>query len=408
VRFGDEFKNVGASANKAGQRIMLASLANVFDTAHVRLEACDTRANRSGWRAAQGKVRMGRGSSVTAQNGDWEIDQWQNQTLMFLSGKLRGEKFFITGNSRDTLRLGDPGDTVLPRSAPNRMALQPAPGDAFSIGPGYNSPLCYSRKSGDKGEWQWKNCIDVPGTYQLYLFGLSDAINTTEFMEENYNAKLDVYVWNWKNGSYDQLGRNLQYGKDDSIHAGTIGPEHVAPGGDFKLQLVPSDVGERDTKEQIGKLRQAMGKRQTGFAWFNYAIITPVPVVGRINMNTAGERLVRAMPGMTQALANNLVNGVSAARGKRVKPYQQLGDLLKVEGMTPGAFERIANLVAMKTSTYTIEAIVQAVQDANRDGMIEENKGDKILAARHMRYVLRFNPALQGQDSMTVMERYAP
>jgi hypothetical protein len=91
-----------------------------------------------------------------------------------------------------------------------------------------------------------------------------------------------------------------------------------------------------------------------------------------------------------------------------VKPYQQVGDLLKVEGMTPGAFERIANLVAMKTSTYTIEAIVQAVQDANRDGMIEENKGDKILAARHMRYVLRFNPALQGQDSMTVMERYAP
>ncbi len=408
VRFGEEFKNVGASANKVGQRVMLSSLANVFDTANIRLEASDTHANCSGWKTAVGKVQLARSTSVTAQDGNWENNQWQDQTLMFLTGKLRGEKYFITGNSRDTVRLTDSGDTTIPRSAPNRLPLQPAKDDVFCLGPGYNSPLCYSRKSGEKGEWHWRNKINVPGTYQLYLFGLNDAISTTEFIEENYNAKLDVYVWNWNNSSYDQLGSNLQYGKDDSIHAGTITPAHISPAGDFKLQLVSSDVSARDTKEQIGKLRQAAVKRQTGNAWFNYAVITPVPVIGRINVNTASERLVRAMPGMDQTLAYNVANGVSAAHGVRVKPYQKIGDLLKVEGMTPAVFERLANLLTLQTTTYTIEAKVEVVLDANRDGLVEESKGDKVLASRHMRYVLRFNPALTGQDSMNVLERYAP
>jgi len=248
----------------------------------------------------------------------------------------------------------------------------------------------------------------VPGTYQLYLLGLNDAINTTEFMEENYNATLDVFVWNWVRNDYDQLGRNCRYDKTDTIHVGAITPEHISPSGDIKLQLVAGDVGERQTAEQIGQLRQARTKRQTGFAWFNYAVIAPVPVAGRINVNTAGERILRAMPGVQQPLAANIANGTGANAGTHLKPYKNFSDVLQIAGMTPQLFERIANLIALRTSSYTIEARVQAVQDANRDGIIEEDKGDKVLAARHMRFVLRSNPRAPAGDAVQILERYAP
>jgi hypothetical protein len=201
---------------------------------------------------------------------------------------------------------------------------------------------------------------------------------------------------------------NAQYGKDDSIRVGVITPTHISPQGDFRLMLVPSDVTERHTGDQTGEQRRAAAKRKTGYAWFNYAVITPVPVVGRINANTADERLWRAMPGVSATLARNLANGIGAGHRKRIKPYRAVGDLLDVDGMTPDVFERIANMLALKTSTYTIEARVEAVQDVNNDKIIDEDKGDKILASRHMRYVLRFNPGMLGQDSMTVLERYAP
>jgi len=114
VRIGDAFKNVGGSANTAGQRVMLGSLANVFGTGSIRLEACDTRAQRTGWHATLDAVQVARAGGITARNGAWDVDQWKNQSLLFLTGALRGEKYFVTGNTRDAVKLTDPGDTTIP------------------------------------------------------------------------------------------------------------------------------------------------------------------------------------------------------------------------------------------------------------------------------------------------------
>jgi hypothetical protein len=406
VRYSAPFTTVGSGGT--GQRTTLNALGNVFDTASIRLEACDQHAQRSGWRTAMGTVAQYRNGTLQVANGDWEPDQWAGHTILFLSGALRGERYPIHGNSRSALQLLEPGSTLVPRSTPNRQPLRPAPGDAFCVGPGYNSPLCYTRRSGDVGEWLWKSRVHVPGTYQLYLFGLNDAIATTEFLEENHNARLDVAVWNWHTAAYDSLVRNAQYGKDDGIHAGVITPAHISPAGDIKLRLTPRDVSEHRTGSELDGVRRATSQRQTGYAWFNYAMITPVPTVGRININTASERLLRAMPGITPSLAHNIYRGLDAGNHARLKPYRAIGDLLRVNGMTPDVFERIANMLTLRTSIYTIEARVKALQDANGDRVFDERAGDRVLAARQMRYILRFNPSLSGEASMTVLERYAP
>ena len=71
-----------------------------------------------------------------------------------------------------------------PLSAPSRMPLNPQPGDQFSLGPGYTTACAYSRTSNQPGEWMWKQRVPVRGNYYLYIYGLSDAISSTEFLEE--------------------------------------------------------------------------------------------------------------------------------------------------------------------------------------------------------------------------------
>ncbi len=51
------------------------------------------------------------------------------------------------------------------------------------------------RKNGDEGIWEWKNKRLSRNDYGLYLHGLNDSIDTTEFLEENHNAQLDVFAF---------------------------------------------------------------------------------------------------------------------------------------------------------------------------------------------------------------------
>ena len=106
--------------------------------------------------------------------------------------------------------------------------LTPEKGDKFSIGPGYASALCFTKKGGDESEWTWKNALPNVGQasrlteFNLYIHGLSDAIDTTEFLEENNNAAIDVDVWNYKTKTFDTLCKRKKYGKQVLFNAGKI------------------------------------------------------------------------------------------------------------------------------------------------------------------------------------------
>jgi len=405
IRSAKDFVNLGSGgAGQAGRAV--SALLGAFGSSSVRLEAADEKAERKGWKVAGGIVESSSGNSVNSSVGDWENGQWKNHTLRFMTGKLAGESFPIFDNSKRQLKLRSIDSSSRPKSVPGRKKLNPEKGDVFSIGPGYNSILCYTRKSSDPGEWLWKRRIPVKGEYDLYIFGLNDSINTTEFLEENHNSSLGVEVWNFEKNCFEKLGKKRnKYLKEDCFYAGKIKPANVSDDGDFKLRLVSHDVVEVGLKDAEKQGVKAQKRVQSGYAWFNYAVITPVPVVGRVNVNTASERLLRSLPGINKDLAKNIAFGINNSGKSVLKPYKMLGDVLKVKGMTMDIFERCANLFCLDTSSYTLNVNAQAIKDVNGDGKFDEKSGDKIEARKNFRCVMVINPENSGKEKLQIIER---
>ncbi len=409
IRTADDFVNIGSGRGKA--RRAITSLLGVFGNSSVRLEAADQQAERKGWELAGGIVGSCSGSAINSTVGNWQKGQWKNHTLRFTTGKLAGESFPVFDNSKRQLKLTSSKNSSSPKSVPGRKSLRPAKGDRFSIGPGYNSPLCYSRKSNKPGEWYWKRKVPVKGTYDLYIFGLNDAINTTEFLEENYNSPIDVELWNFNKDEsgneigYERLCKRKQYLKEDCFYAGKIKPENISDDGGVKMKIIPHDVLEVGLKDAEKQGVKAQKRVQTGYAWFNYAVITPVPVIGRVNVNTAPKRLLSSLPGISKKLAKNIVMGINNNGNPVLKPYKKLGDLLKVQGMTVDILERCANLLCLDTSGYTLNINAQALNDINGDGKFNEKEGDKIEANRSVRCVLTLNPGANGENKIKIVEK---
>ena len=109
------------------------------------------------------------------------------------------------------------------------------------------------------------------------------------------------------------------------------------------------------------------------------------------------------MPGINNKLAKNISAGKSDNDRYTLKPYKQLGDLLNVRGMTIDIFQRIANLVCLNSSAYTINVDLQVIKDLNRDGKFSENEGDKILAEKHKRIVIAGKPKADGKMNYSVV-----
>ena len=401
----DDFERLGDNP------IRIAAIADVAACSHARLDAVAANVTRSGWRAACDEVADTRAATITAVNGGWEPGQWKGHTVRFLTGPMRGERFPIFDNTSRSLVLQQRGATQQPLSSPSSLPLRPLRGDQFSIGPGYATPLCYTRRPSEQGEWHWHNVPPIYTAADLYIYGLSDSIRTTEFLEENNNAALDVDVWNFKTEQYDRLCQRKQYSKQDSFLAGQLLPAHVSASGDFKLRLTAHGVVERSPAPARSSpaargttIQKASDLLQSGVAWFNYALISPAPVPGRVNINTASERLLASLPGISLQLAYAIANGYNRGGAPVLKPYRALGDLLSVRGMTPEIFERCANLLAVEPSVLTIEADAELFKPSSGT----DKRKQAVIGARHLRTVFRLDTAHDGRARFTLAESYAP
>jgi hypothetical protein len=191
-----------------------------------------------------------------------------------------------------------------------------------------------------------------------------------------------------------------------SVRAGTIGPQHISPDGDFKVQLLAHDVVDEqatDVKWQDG-MRRAIARR-SGFAWFNYAALAPAPVIGRVDVNTADARLLRALPGVNAALADAIANGLDRNGRARLKPHRAPGDPLDVRGMTQDRRERFVNMVSFDRGTFTVQIDVQALRDNNRAGAVSPDKGEQILAQKSTRYTIRLGHDEQSHRVQLLEQR---
>ncbi|MCX7847545.1 MAG: helix-hairpin-helix domain-containing protein [bacterium] len=402
----DDFERLGDNP------VRIAAIADVASCAHLRLEAAAADVIRNGWRVACDEVADARAGTIIASKGGWEPGQWKGHTVRFLTGPMRGQRFPVFDNTSRSLLLQERGSTQQPLSAPSGLPLRPLRGDLFTVGPGYATPLCFTRRAGEQGEWHWKNVPPLPTTCNLYLYGLSDSIRTTEFLEENHNAALDVEVWNFRTEQYDRLCQRRQYGKQDSFLAGKIRPEHVSAAGDFKLRLTAHGVVERAPTPTSSPraargttIRRASDVLQSGFAWFNFAVISPVAVPGRINVNTASERVLASVPGITPQLAHDIACGINRGGSPTLKPYRALGDLLFVRGMSPEIFERCANLFAVDTSAVSIDTETQLLK--SRPSGVSDTEAF-VVGSRHLRSVVQLRPSADRGLQFNVAESYSP
>ena len=364
VRSAEQWRNIGRGA-RAGETIkVLQGVAEYFCTAGIRLDPEDEGAHIQGWQPAFGECSQGGARAVVDENAAWENDIWKNQSVRMLTGRQRGETFAVTGNKHTSL-------TADGRSTPGRVQLSSRTGDRFAVGPGYSSAMYYTRQSAAAGEWEWKTRRIPSGSYDLYLAGLNDSIHTTEFLEENNNAGLDVLLYNYQTRAYDTLATGKQYEKSDMVLAGKVSPQHISESGALRLKLVSHNVE---------------GKRTSGFAWFDYAYLTPAPAAGRININTASPRILMALGGLNAEVAGNIAHGLDDVGRPVLKPYKSIADLLRVRGMDADLFSAIANLITVRSDQYNVYVTAQRLVDANKNGVFDA--GDTVLATARVRVLL--------------------
>ncbi len=386
VRKAEDWQNIGMEKAGGTSTRTLKSLAKYFTVSGIRLDAEETDAHVSGWKPAFGKVKFGSSGKVNAENANWEPGIWKDQTLRITSGEQKGEKFAIKNSTESAIMIAG-------YSLPGDKKPMVNPDDTFSVGPGYSTPFYYTRQSNEEGIWEWKNKGLKRANYGLYLFGLNDSIKTTEFFEENRNAVLEAAVFNYKTRKFDRLPlirktipskddpynivsrtTRLRYDKSDSIYCGVITPDHISFNGAFKLRLIPHNLNDQDC---------------SGFAWFDYAYLTPGFTSGKININTASERVLQALNDVTPAIAKNIRFGkLRGSKNSSVKPYKNITDILDVDGITPEIFGKIANQITARSDQFRISVIAQTLSDSNNDGKFNSDEGDEILAETRIEEII--------------------
>jgi len=378
VRKAEDWQNIGMEKAGRSSTRTLKSLAKYFTVSGIRLDAEDTDAHVSGWLPAFSEVKSSSSKKVGAKDVNWESGIWKDHTLRITSGKQKGESFAIKDSTESSIN-------IVGYSVPGGQQIKVNPGDTFSVGPGYSTPLYYTRHNSEEGIWEWKNKGLKKANYGLYLFGMNDSIKTTEFFEENHNAVLEVAVYNYKTRQFDRLplpkkdeallddpyniaprSDRLQYDKADSIYCGIIKPEHISVNGALKLKLIPHNLEDQDC---------------SGFAWFDYVYLTPGTTSGKININTASERVLRALNDITPEIAENIRLGKTPeSKSSSIRPYKNITDILEIDGITPEIFGKIANQITARSDQFRISVIAQALNDSNQDGKFNSDAGDEVIA----------------------------
>ena len=360
VKTAKKFEKVGSGQAGKGNFQILKAIGKYLTTSGVRLDPEEKDTHISGWEPTFGKAIFSKAGLIKSGDVSWTPNMWKFQKLRILSGKQRGETFLVTGNSEKSISVDG-------YSVPGGKLLSIGRGDAFTVGPGYATPMYYTKNEAEEGVWEWKN-RDLHKTYYgVYISGLNDSIDTTEFLEENYNAAIEVLVYNFKTREYEKLpidfgdktlndlygkpgskiGR-FQYEKSDLVFCGFIGPENISPEKGIKVKLIPHGLNN---------------SKCSGIAWFDYIYLAPGSSYGKININTAQPRILASLNGIDKTLAKNIFLGLDSFDKPVLKPYKDLTDLLDVKGISTKIYGNICNLITTRSDQFRVNLIAQTLKD---------------------------------------------
>jgi len=338
---------------------------------------------KNAWKSTLYSVANSSKKSISAQSAKWKPDMWKEKTLTFLSGKSRGEQFKIESNGKSTLKIQG-------RSTQNSNKLAAEKGDKFIVGPSFKTPLFYCQDSGAQGIWEWKDTGLNPETsHDLYFFGLNDSINTTEFLEENHNAKMTVTIWNYKTQKWDLPPKKRYiYNKNDSFYFGKVLPNNISEEGTLKISIVPHNLVDEIKSEKAiwgeGISYNLAEEGASGIAWFDYIYVSPTERPGRININTADARILATLPGVSLSLAKKIEEGINSDK-KKIRPYKNIFDLLKVKGMTTDILCEIADYLTVRSDTYRVDIESEIFNSPPKSKKVSE---DNIIARQNSTFVI--------------------
>lgn len=186
------------------------------------------------------------------QSADWPRDFWCGQKARILSGELKGETFAVTGSFENIVCTGT-------HSLPGRKRLNCFKEGIAALGPGYKNIFYTAWKNNAQGEWTFSNlwgCADG----ELYLKGLSDAVDSGEFLEENHNALIQPELFDWRNNNWERFP-SFRYKKNDAAYLTTLGERHISPKGQLKLKLTAKNIND---------------PKGSGRAWFQGIAVSPI------------------------------------------------------------------------------------------------------------------------------------
>ncbi len=385
VKTAKKFETVGSLQSGKVNFPILKAVGKYLTTSGVRLDPEEKGVHISGWTPSFSDAAYSKSGTIKAKNISWEPDVWKHQKLRILSGKQRGEAFLVVGNTDNSIQVDG-------YSVPGGKLLSIGKGDSFTLGPGYSTPMFYTRKEAEEGEWEWKKRGLKKTYYALYIAGLNDSISTTEFLEENYNSQIEIKVFNFVTHKYDELpidydikslgelygqsgsrsGR-FQYEKNDLAFCGFIGPEHISTEKGIKVKLISHGLNNMNC---------------SGFAWFDYIYLAPGTSSGKINVNTASQRILSSLKGVDQNIAKNIYLGINSFDKAVLKPYKVVTDLLDVKGMSTKIYADIHNLITVRSDQFRVNIIVQTLKDVKKAEKSQGKQDYKVTSTRSGSFIL--------------------
>ncbi|MBI5118712.1 hypothetical protein HZA56_19765 [Candidatus Poribacteria bacterium] len=171
----------------------------------------------------------------------------------------------------------------------------------------------------------------------------------------------------------------LKWDEDDGVREGTYNLYSIVNYGSTIESESPIFVGpittEKDATTRQATISLTIQNADAAAAQYHFmrAILAPPPeTFGRISANNASQRVLRGLPGVTDAIATNILDA------RNIAAFKSIGDIYRVSevdpNFTPDVFANVSSLITTRSDIYKIIVLGQAASDSNNNGIIENNE----------------------------------
>lgn len=364
VRSVSPFRNVNSGGEKSAYvKRWTKAVLDTFSVPALQLSVKNAINNSGEWFKAFGCAAHEGTTTLIDENAKWEPGTWAGHTLNILSGKRKEQSYPVTKSTENCI-------TVVGLSVPSRKPFRVKQGDEYCVGPANGIAYFYSCNDNSLHEWEWQDSRITPGIYKITVLSVNDSIDTSSILEKNWNARLEVSAWNFVSNKFDIINDQVRCGKNDFAEAGVITQQNISNG---IVRVRIKATGQNAPKS-------------SGKAWFGGLMLTPVEIQGKININAAAPSVLNLIPGIDHEMAEIIFNGDNLNDIR--KPWQSLPELTDHINWSFETLAKSFNMIRITSGALRLTCIGEAVIDADNDGCVSVEKGDKISARKVLGYLL--------------------